>query len=823
MSRPEGRADADADPSGEADVEAAVEASADLRVPLLAVVAWAGALLGLLLPWWVLGATVVGGLGAALALGHRRDRGPAYRWTVLALLAVLVATGTVAGVREQRLERDPVAGLAAAGATVSGRAVVVGDPRTTTGPFGDQVLVRLRVVEVQGRGRVVHTDVPVLAMAARSTANGDASGWDGLALGSRIAFAGRLVAADGRVGDLSALLRARGDPVVVTAPDVWWRGAARVRAALRASVEHRPAEEQVLVPSLVVGDDAGLDPDLADDFRTTGLTHLLAVSGTNLTLILGFLLVLARWCRVRGRGLLVVGALGVVGFVLLARTEPSVVRAAAMGVVGLVGMGGNGRRRGTRALGVAVLGLLLLDPWLAVSVGFALSVVATAGILLLAPGWRDALARWLPRWAAEAVAVPAAAQLACTPIVAAVSGQVSLVAVAANLLVAPVVGPATVLGLCGGLVGLVSTSLSRLPGTAAAWCVAWIVLVARRGAEVPGAALTWGTGVPALAVLTLLCVALVVLGPLVLRHRVPALLVATVAVVLVVVPLPRPGWPPPDWRVVACDVGQGDAVVLRAGPHRGVLVDAGPDPAAVDRCLTGLGITALPLVVLTHFHDDHVAGFAGAVEGRALGRVLVSPLAEPPGAAADVTAAAEAAGVRPEVAAYGSVVEVGDVVVQVVGPGPDDPTRRTAAVAPADGGGSDGPDREGGAGGGEGSGPNDASVVLVAVVGGVRVLLTGDVEPEAQAGLDRRLPADLRVDVLKVPHHGSRHQDPDLLSRLGARVALVSVGADNTYGHPAPPTLDLLRRAGMRVLRTDRSGDVAVTGTPDHLATVRAR
>ena len=147
------------------------------------------------------------------------------------------------------------------------------------------------------------------------------------------------------------------------------------------------------------------------------------------------------------------GCVGVLGFVLLARTEPSVLRAATMGTVGLIGMGHHGRRRGTRALGAAVLLLLLLDPWLALSPGFALSGLATAGILWLAPGWRDRLARWLPRWVAEAVSVPLAAQLACTPLVAAISGQVSLVAVLSNLLAAPAVGPATVLGLAGGLVG----------------------------------------------------------------------------------------------------------------------------------------------------------------------------------------------------------------------------------------------------------------------------------------------------------------------------------------------------------------------------------
>src|SRR3954447_26168689 len=220
-----------------------------------------------------------------------------------------------------------------------------------------------------------------------------------------------------------------------------------------------------------------MSPDVVRDFQTCGLTHLAAVSGTNLTLVVGFLLVVARWVGVRARGLVLVGVIGVVAFVVLARPEPSVLRAAAMGSVALLGLGSRRRDRGVRALGVAVVVLVLLDPWLAVSVGFVLSALATAGILLVAPPMRDALQAWLPRWAAEAIAVPFAAQLACTPVVAAISGQVSLVAVAANLLVAPAVGPATVLGLLGGVVVLVSP-LGTVLGSLAGWCAQWVVLVA---------------------------------------------------------------------------------------------------------------------------------------------------------------------------------------------------------------------------------------------------------------------------------------------------------------------------------------------------------
>ena len=212
-----------------------------------------------------------------------------------------------------------------------------------------------------------------------------------------------------------------------------------------------------------------------------------------------------------------------------------------MGTVGLIGMGHHGRRRGTRALGAAVLLLLLFDPWLALSPGFALSGLATAGILWLAPGWRDRLMRWLPRWVAEAVAVPLAAQIACTPLVAAISGQVSLVAVLANLLAAPAVGPATVLGLAGGLVGLVSLPVGRLVAAPAAWCAGWIITAAMRCADLPVAAVGWSGEAWGIAGLTVLCLALaLVLGAL-LARRFAAMTFGGLLVAVLLVPTADPG------------------------------------------------------------------------------------------------------------------------------------------------------------------------------------------------------------------------------------------------------------------------------------------
>ena len=636
-------------------------------MPALGLAAWAGGLGAVALPPVMVGAAPLAGLLLAWRRGSR---------TILAGALVFAAVAAGAVLRQAQVEGDPLSALAAVRAAVDAELVVTSDPRSSTSRYGEGVVFRGTVARVTGRGATHDLRSPVLVL-------GDESFSD-VRLGERVRLTGRLSEPDQRGDPLAAIVSTSGEPRVVATPDVWWRGAGAVRESLRDAVADRPDEQRALVPALVVGDDATVDAELAEEFRRTGLTHLLAVSGTNLTLVVGFLLVTGRWCGVRGRGHYVVGALGIVGFVLLARTEPSVVRAAAMGTVALLGMGVDGRRRGPGALGVAVVTLLLLDPSLAVSVGFALSVVATAGILALGPGLRDAMGRWLPRWAAEAVAVPLAAQLACTPLVAAISGQVSLVAVGANLVVAPVIGPATVLGLAGGLAGLVWDPAGRLLGTLAGWCVAWLVAVADRGAALPAAAIGWGTDALALALLTAVAAVLALVLPRLLRGPVGTLACSAVLVVAVLVRPPLPGWPPPGWVLVACDVGQGDALVLRAGPGTAVVVDTGPEPRLVDDCLDRLRITRVPLLVLTHPHADHIDGRAGVESGREVERV-------------------ETTGLAP----YAETQVVGDVTLQVLSPPPAGVSteRRQRRAA----------------------GPGSRS----------QLLLTGDVEPVSQAALDR--------------------------------------------------------------------------------------
>nr|WP_179670160.1 ComEC/Rec2 family competence protein [Nocardioides thalensis] len=760
-------------------------------MPVLAAAAWAGGLLayrtGPAAGWLAVALLAVAAVSGS-AVRRSATAAARERWLLLtgALLAAAAVAGSV-GLRHGSVEASPLRAWAEERAWAEVEATVVSDPRPVAGPWGDQVVLRLKVHAASARGASYEVGGTLVLLGG--------SEWSTAALGERVRTAGRLAPADDP--DVAALVTGARAPVRTRGPDVWWRASGAVRASIRDAVDHRPPAEAGLVPALVDGDDAALPEEVEADFRTTGLTHLTAVSGTNLTLVVGFVLLVARWLGARRRWLVVIGLLGIAGFVLLARTEPSVVRAAAMGVVGLFALGRDGRRRGLRALGAAVICLLLVQPALAVSPGFALSVLATGGIVLLAPALVRAMSPRLSRPLAEAIAVPVAAQLACTPLVAALSGEVSLVAVAANLLVAPAVGPATVLGLAAGLVGLVWPWAGTLLGTAAGWCVAWLVLVARHGADLPGASIGWGAGAGALALLTCLCLAVAVALPGLLRRR---WLGAGLAVVLLVVVLGVPGrvatnwsgWPPDGWLLVACDVGQGDALVLSAGEGTAVVVDAGPDPAAVDRCLDALGVSEVPLVLLTHFHADHVGGLRGVLGGRRVGTIEASPVLDPPANVDDVESAARAAGVPLAAAPYASTRRYGDLVLQVLWPDLPRPVP----------------------GAGDGSSANDASVVVLAESQGVRILLTGDVEPPGQARLAAALP-ELDVDVLKVPHHGSAYQDDDWLLSLDAELAVVSVGADNDYGHPDPGLLGRLTTAGAVVGRTDTDGDLAVVAGPD--------
>jgi beta-lactamase superfamily II metal-dependent hydrolase len=308
-----------------------------------------------------------------------------------------------------------------------------------------------------------------------------------------------------------------------------------------------------------------------------------------------------------------------------------------------------------------------------------------------------------------------------------------------------------------------------------------------------------------------------------------------VGAVLVARHAAAPVWPPPGWSLAVCDIGQGDALLLHVGPAEAVAVDTGPDPDREDACLHRFGITELARVVLTHFHADHIGGLTGLLRGRQAAEIETTTVDDPPAGAAEVRRIAAAAGVPVVRVRPGEQTTIGPVSWRVLWPdaslaaepahdGPGaaaedaPPGSYPGAYAAADPGSTTGSGMDsdtGSDGGGEGSGPNNTSIVMavrIAYPGGVlRILLTGDIETPVQQTLLAEHSADLRADVLKVPHHGSANQDPQFIAAVGPAATVISVGAGNPYGHPAPRTVRLMTAGGAREYRTDLDGDVAVS------------
>ncbi|MET7540098.1 ComEC/Rec2 family competence protein [Streptomyces sp. NPDC005507] len=741
------------------------------------------------------------------------------RMSVAAVLLCVAASAASAALHGADLTRGPVPGLARQFARVTVELEVTADPRLTRPrvkgdhPAPSSVVIAADVLRVGaqggssgGAGTRVRTPVLVLVDVDRAAAG--RTPWLSLLPSTRLVAHGGLAPASAGGGRVAALLRIGRDesPRVVGAPSTAQRFAGKLRGGLREATEGLPGDARALLPGLVVGDTSRVPPELHEAFEATDLVHLMAVSGANFTILLALLIGppgtahrserrgLAPRLGIPLRATAVLGGALTLGFVIVCRPEPSVLRAAACGSVALLAIGTGRRRSLIPALATVVLLLVLYDPWLARSYGFLLSVLATGALLTLAPRWSAALRRRrCPPRLAEALAAAGAAQAVCAPVVAVIASRVSLVAVPCNLLAEFAVAPATVLGFAALAAAPLAMPVAKAFAWCASWPAGWIADIARAGAALPGGGVDWPGGPSGGLLLAVVTLGVVLVGRQVLKSA-WAMGVCVLLLVLVITQ-PRPltrvitGWPPPGWRMVMCDVGQGDALVLAAGAGAGVVVDAGPDPVLVDRCLRSLGIIRVPLVLLTHFHADHVAGLPGVLRGREVGAIETTGFDEPPEQVRFVRGLAEARHITMTRAAAGEQRRTGRLAWQVLWPPP----------RPA-------PDPDG---------PNDASVTLLVRTAGLTLLLMGDLEPPAQRALLRSpaaaaLPA---VDVLKVAHHGSAYQDPVFLRRVAPRLALISCGENNQYGHPSARTVAELRAGGAAVLRTDRDGALAVTGS----------
>ncbi|MFN3949570.1 ComEC/Rec2 family competence protein [Microbacterium sp.] len=719
---------------------------------------------------------------ATVLFGRRR------RATIgVAAVALACATAAAGGVAAVAPMRAQIAALELEGGrhldlevTVTGRV----DPSADGGAWFDARATSL----VAGRTRLsgeIPARVGVDAEGRRALV--------GVGMGSLVRVTARALPSD--PGE-RALVVVRANEVVSASPPPgawgWFQG---IRDALVSSTRGLPQPGAGLVPGLAVGDTSTLDPDTEAAMNAASLSHLTAVSGANCAIVVGAAFAVFAALGVR-RGVRVGGALAVLAaFVCLVTPEPSVVRAAVMAAIALLAVALGRPAIGVAVLAAAVAVLLILDPWLSRSIGFALSVAATGALLVLARPLATGLERWMPRSLALAIAVPTSAQLVCGPLIVLIDPHVPLGGIAANLVADPAAAPATI---AGALACIAPLPWLRDGLTALAWIPAsWIAAVAHTTTTSTAQNLPWPEGVTGAALLAAVGAALsvAVIRPRRLP-RITALCTAAMAVVTglilgqtTVATVAGPLTVPAPWQVAMCDVGQGDATLWRSAGAVG-LVDTGPDPDALARCLQTFGIAHLDLLVLTHFDLDHIGG-TSAVLGR-VDLLLHGPVDDASGQR--LLDGLTAQGARLQQAATGLTGTLGDTRWHALGPPP--------RAEPG----------------------NDASIALdVSGAGFPRTVLLGDLGEQAQAALLRRVDVP-HVDVVKVSHHGSADQDADLYRRVSARVALIGVGAENSYGHPTASLLATLAALGTTVGRTDLDGSLAVwEGSDDSLNLWRER
>lgn len=594
--------------------------------------------------------------------------------------------------------------------------------------------------------------------------------------------------------------------------------AARLRTLLVENASRVPGAE--LVPGLAVGDTSLVPDALSEAMLESSLTHIVAVSGSNT----GLVVAAALWCAsrigLRRRARVLVAGGGLLMFITVVGPDASVQRASVMALVLLASAFGGKRAHALPALGLAMIVLLTSDPWQALQAGFALSVVATAGILL----WAEPLARWLRRKArfpavlALPLAVALAAQLSCGPILLLLQPGIPAIGVIANVIAAPAAPLGTGLGLIAAVLGPLSPELAHLAIQVARLPASWIAATAEVCAGLPAGRWNWPQGWPG-ALLLAACEALIftsvaiVTGKLGLpwagrvtqraawqpRRPLPPMfqIVATVCaasaisimlMVTLIVPFTARLQSPKNWQMVACDVGQGDALIARdlRQPEEVMLIDTGDDADALAECLSKFGVKRISLLVLTHDDRDHVGALDAVIDR--VDSALIAP-----------TIAGEATEDR-EVA---KMLSMHGVTYRIGYAGERQDSESGLSwqlLAPTVGEVI--------------TDKNSASLVMLLELGAHRALMLGDTGYEEQVSL---LPlTDIRdVSIIKVAHHGSRDQALDLFVRAHAKWGIISVGADNRYGHPNNETIAAAERASTQTLRTDVLGDIAIVLQPD--------
>lgn len=553
----------------------------------------------------------------------------------------------------------------------------------------------------------------------------------------------------------------------------------RADSALSGSLDGRQSS---LLRGMVLGDDSSMEPRLRQAMRAVGLGHVVAASGANVAILAALVF---GACTVAGAGFrtrLAACALAIALYAPLCGSGPSIIRAAIGGLAMLAAAAASRPASRWHALLLAAVMTLAYNPRAWEDVGWQLSYAAVVGIALVAGPARALLARkGVAPWIADGAAVTFAATAATAPISAAAFGVLSPVSLPVNVIAAPLVAPATWLGMAAAAAGQLDARLGEPFTLLARWPLDGLLAIVDLADRLPFAQVRAG---PVVAVL--LVAACLGAGTSLTRSRLRPLGLVIVVVSLAALaawpalrPSGGPGAPPTGGtRVSFLDVGQGDATLFQSR-GRSLLVDTGSSGAGVTDRLREEGVERLDTLLVTHAQADHLGAAAEVLRALPVGLLVDGRggVSEPAGQA--MASAAAERGVPAVEPQAGDRFTVGGLVVDVMWPrGRESP----------------------------GADPNLRCVVLRVSGQGLSVLLGGDAESEVLQPLH---PGS--VDLLKVSHHGSADPGlPALLEETKPRLAVIEVGAQNSYGHPSPATLSQLLRSGARVMRTDRDGTVRV-------------
>jgi competence protein ComEC len=548
------------------------------------------------------------------------------------------------------------------------------------------------------------------------------------------------------------------------------------------------SDARALVLGLSIGEDSGLSEKTAEAMQVLSLSHLTAVSGANCAIVLGGVLLLLKRFSISRMTRTAASLLALVSYVLVVGPQPSVLRSALMASIIILAFSSGRKIPPLVSLAWSVVLVVLFWPEMATNLGLALSVAATAAILVLAPKMFYTLKPKMPVWLAASLAVSLAAQLWCLPLLLQLQGGIPTYSVLANLMAEPLVAPVTTIGI----LGLVSAALG-LPFTAIlTWLAslpAQLIVETSSLATLPISTIWWPGGTVGVVSMVLFALAVSLLFGAKRRFALAALSAVGLfwSVSASSAAANYVSWPVANWQLAACDVGQGDGIVVRSGEAIAV-VDVGKYPELIDNCLDRLKVKNINLLVLTHFDADHAAGLSGALKGRSVELAVVTPFVdERPLAQSSIGMLTDATDrvVEGECCMSGTL---GESTWQIVGP-------ETDARGAED--------------------TNDASISMVFQLNGFDLFSFADLGERGQMRIVEYHPDLLQRRpgiplIVKVSHHGSSDQYPELAESLRAEVALFSVGQNNSYGHPTSRTLRLFESAGARILRTDLHGSISV-------------